>query len=42
MIESCWQCELNAELESLKGRFILEVKVVGEADKENSKHWYKD
>jgi len=40
--ESCRQCELNAELESVEARFTVAVKVVGEADKDGSKHWYKD
>lgn len=42
MIESCWQCELNAEPESLEGRFISAGKVVGEADEEDGEHRYKD
>lgn len=40
--ESCRQCELNAELESVEARFIVAVKVVGEADEDDSKRWYKD
>lgn len=47
-LRGCWvkesrrQCELNAELESVEERFIVAVKVVGEADEDDSKRWYKD